>query len=103
MHNERDWLDLIYGDTKVPAVFSRLKRLSLYISKTDYNNTWAGLKGVEMFPNLSSLKVTGAYPFIDDVLFRGNGATLQILHVPFKLVATNILGELGILDRKGVT
>ncbi|KAJ2259983.1 hypothetical protein GGI01_003292 [Coemansia sp. RSA 376] len=103
MHKERDWLDLIYGDTKVPAVFSRLKRLSLYITKADYNGTWAGVKGVEMFPNLSSLEVTGAYLFVDDLLFRGNGATLQILHVPFKLVATNILGELGILDRKGVT
>ncbi|KAJ2254616.1 hypothetical protein GGI13_002057 [Coemansia sp. RSA 455] len=103
IHHRHDWLDLIYGDTDVPAGFPRLKALSLDIFEHTYDDIWAGVKDVEMFPNLSSLEVTGAYPFVDDLLFRGNGATLQILHVPFKLIATNILGELGILDRKGVT
>ncbi|KAJ2826049.1 hypothetical protein GGI24_003004 [Coemansia furcata] len=56
-----------------------------------------------MFPNLSTLEVTGSYPFTDDLLFRGNGATLQTLYLPFKTIADNTLGELGILERKGVT
>ncbi|KAJ2057200.1 hypothetical protein GGI17_005775 [Coemansia sp. S146] len=103
IQHKHDWLDLVYGDTNVPAVFTCLKTLSLDITDVEYDHTWVGVKDVEMFPSLSSLEVTGAYPFVDDLLFRGNGASLQTLHVPFKTIATNILGELGILERAGVT
>ncbi|KAJ2827112.1 hypothetical protein GGI24_002729 [Coemansia furcata] len=100
---ERDWKILVCGYSKAPAVFTCLKTLLLHIVDSEYNTEWDKTNDIVMFPNLSTLEVTGSYPFTDDLLFRGNGSTLQTLYLPFKTMADNTLGELGILERKGVT
>ncbi|KAJ2814706.1 hypothetical protein GGI24_006294, partial [Coemansia furcata] len=74
----------------------------LHIVDSKYDTEWDKINDVVMFPNLSTLEVIGAYHFTDDILFRGNGATLQTLYLPFKTIADNTLGELGILEREGV-
>ncbi|KAJ1824612.1 hypothetical protein GGH91_000633 [Coemansia sp. RSA 2671] len=97
-----DWLDLICGNANTPVAFTSLKTLSLNIANVDYSDEWAGIEGVIMFPNLSTLEVTGAYPFADDMLFRGNGSTIRYLHLPFKTIAANVLEKVGILGCTGV-
>ncbi|KAJ2831288.1 hypothetical protein FBU31_002305, partial [Coemansia sp. 'formosensis'] len=100
--HENNWHELVYGDSKAPAFFTCLKTLTLDLAHIEYDDKWDGINGVAIFPNLSTLEVTGAYPFTDDLLFRGNGSSLQTLYLPFKTVATDIFGDLGILEREGV-
>ncbi|KAJ2257873.1 hypothetical protein GGI13_000778 [Coemansia sp. RSA 455] len=100
---ESDWRILIYGDTDVPASYTRLKSLDMGIVDIAYSATWAAIADVAPFPILRSLCVYNDYPFDDDLLFRGNGGTLQNLHLPFSTLARNILGRFDILKRRGVT
>ncbi|KAJ2030294.1 hypothetical protein IWW57_001257 [Coemansia sp. S610] len=98
-----DWLRLIYGDTDAPAIFTSLTQLNLDIADTPYDTAWPAIEGVVPFPALSTLVLEDEYPFDDDLLFRGNGETLQTLQIPFSAVARNILGRFGVLERCGVT
>ncbi|KAJ2058673.1 hypothetical protein GGI17_004900 [Coemansia sp. S146] len=100
---EMNWLDLIYGGTEVSAVYSELESLSLKIVVVPYTTTWAAIEDVASFPKLSTLDLSGGYPFDDDLLFRGNGGMLQNLQIPFSAIARNILGRFGVLERGGVT
>ncbi|KAJ2436831.1 hypothetical protein GGF42_008834, partial [Coemansia sp. RSA 2424] len=59
--------------------------------------------GLVPFPSLVTLRVYGGFPFTDDLLFRGNGATLQNLRVPFSALVRDGLGRFSILKRSGVT
>ncbi|KAJ2822862.1 hypothetical protein FBU31_004464 [Coemansia sp. 'formosensis'] len=68
-----------------------------------YGANWEAIEDVEPFPALSTLKVSGTYPFDDDLLFRGNGKTLQNLHVPFSALAKGVLGRFGVFKRSGIT
>ncbi|KAJ2060267.1 hypothetical protein GGH13_006812, partial [Coemansia sp. S155-1] len=100
---EEDWLDLIYGDANVLAVYADLVSLTLDISEEPYSALWTTFDNVEPFPALAKLDVHGGYPFDDDMLFRGNGNTLQSLRLPFGVVADNVLGRFDVLRRSGVT
>ncbi|KAJ2866565.1 hypothetical protein GGH94_001457 [Coemansia aciculifera] len=100
---EPDWRTLVYGGTGLPIVFNSLKELTLTVADVPYTSTWAEIEGTESFPVLSTLVVSGGYPFDDDFLFRGNGKTLQNLRIPFKVIARNILGRFNVLKRSGVT
>ncbi|KAJ1919516.1 hypothetical protein LPJ71_001527, partial [Coemansia sp. S17] len=100
---ERDWLDLIYGVTYIPAIYNNLALFTLEISSEPYDSVWAEIHDVEPFPSLSVLTVRGDYPFDDDLLFRGNGATMQSLRLPFSAIARNILSRFNVFQRSGVT
>ncbi|KAJ1916843.1 hypothetical protein LPJ71_001897 [Coemansia sp. S17] len=100
---ESDWRILIYGGTDVPATYTRLTCLDMGIVDIAYSATWAAIADIAPFPVLRSLCVYNDYPFDDDLLFRGNGGTLQNLHLPFSALARNILGRFDILKRRGVT
>ncbi|KAJ2875277.1 hypothetical protein H4R27_006423, partial [Coemansia aciculifera] len=100
---EMNWLDLIYGGTEVLTVYSELESLSLRIVDVPYTTTWAAIEDVAPFPLLSTLYLSGGYPFDDDLVFRGNGGTLQNLQIPFSTIARNIMGRFNVLKRSGVT
>ncbi|KAJ2813539.1 hypothetical protein H4S07_000611 [Coemansia furcata] len=100
---EADWDGFIYGGTTTPAVYTNLAELHMVITDVTYQTTWEAIKDVAPFPALSVLSVDGGYPFDDDLLFRGNGATLQYLHLPFSAIARNGLGRFNVLKRSGVT
>ncbi|KAJ1905835.1 hypothetical protein GGI09_003003 [Coemansia sp. S100] len=100
---EEDWCRLIYGGMTILAIYSQLKKLSLTVLDTSYVSTWAAIEDIAPFPALLVLSVDGGYPFDDDLLFRGNGATMQSLHIPFSAIARNGLGRFNVLKRSGVT
>ncbi|KAJ2690826.1 hypothetical protein IWW39_000486 [Coemansia spiralis] len=100
---ESDWTDLIYGGSEVSAVYSSLESLSLDIVNVPYPTNWAAIEGAKPFPKLSTLDLSGRYPFDDDLFFRGNGGTLQNLRILFRAIARNILGRFSVLKRSGVT
>ncbi|KAJ2351278.1 hypothetical protein GGH92_001920, partial [Coemansia sp. RSA 2673] len=100
---EADWRNLVYGGTKVPATFNSLAVLALIIGGTPYSTTWTAIDKVAPFPVLYTLKVSGGYPFDDDLLFRGNGKTMKNLCLPFRALARNVLGRFKVLSRNGVS
>ncbi|KAJ2254136.1 hypothetical protein GGI13_002324 [Coemansia sp. RSA 455] len=98
---EADWRNLVYGGTKVPAIFNSLAVLALMIGGTPYETTWTAIDNVAPFPVLYTLKVSGGYPFDDDLLFRGNGKTMKNLCLPFHALSRNVLGRFKVLSRNG--
>ncbi|KAJ2076888.1 hypothetical protein GGI09_008325, partial [Coemansia sp. S100] len=99
---EKNGLDLIYGGTEVSAIYSELVSLSLKVVVVPYTTTWAVVNDTAPFSKLLTLDLSGGYPFDDDLIFRGNGGTLQYLQVPFGAIARNILGRFGVLGRSKV-
>ncbi|KAJ2251560.1 hypothetical protein GGI13_003777, partial [Coemansia sp. RSA 455] len=77
--------------------------LSLKVVVVPYTTPWAAVNDAAPFPKLLTLDLSGGYPFDDDLIFRGNGGTLQNLQIPFGAIAQNILGRFGVLKRSGVT
>ncbi|KAJ2022165.1 hypothetical protein IWW57_004634 [Coemansia sp. S610] len=55
---------------------------------------WAAIEDIVPFPALTNLAADGGYPFSDDLLFRGNGASLKNLGLLFSAIAWNKLGRL---------
>ncbi|KAJ2097984.1 hypothetical protein GGI09_003547 [Coemansia sp. S100] len=100
---EKNWLDLIYGGTEVSAIYSELESLSLKVVVVPYTTTWAAVNDAALFSKLLTLDLSGGYPFDDDLIFRGNGGTLQYLQIPFGAIAQNTLGRFGGLKRSEVT
>ncbi|KAJ2098318.1 hypothetical protein GGI09_003378 [Coemansia sp. S100] len=100
---EKNWLDLIYGGTEVSAIYSELESLSLKVIVVPCTTTWAAVNDAAPFPKLLTLDLSGGYPFDDDLIFRGNGGTLQYLQIPFGTIGRNILGRFGVLERSKVT
>ncbi|KAJ2894082.1 hypothetical protein IWW38_002685 [Coemansia aciculifera] len=103
----KSWLGLLDGGTKRPAVYSRLAVLNIHITEDFHiqfrGRNWERNDDVEPFPSLSELVATGHYRFADDVLFRGNGKSMQILNLPFSAIDRNALGEFKVLERDGVS
>ncbi|KAJ2038429.1 hypothetical protein H4S04_008351, partial [Coemansia sp. S16] len=59
--------------------YSRLRVLKLELYPEFERHECPALSGAVPFPSLRLLRHTGYYPFSDDVLFRGNAATLESL------------------------
>ncbi|KAJ2584386.1 hypothetical protein GGH95_000420 [Coemansia sp. RSA 1836] len=106
LDNESNWVHLLYDDDNVPAVYRSLAKLSLQISKCPYevrdSEPWMAIDGVEPFPSLVELSVADGYPFVDDLLFRGNGKSMLTLSLPLKAISNNVLGRYGVLECGGV-
>ncbi|KAJ2629658.1 hypothetical protein GGF44_004225, partial [Coemansia sp. RSA 1694] len=100
---EANWLAVIYGSTEIAVVYTDLVRLVLTFGDVPYSTTWAAVRDTAPFPTLSMLDVRNSAPFDDDLLFRGNGATLQNLRIPFRVIAKNILGRFDVLKRSSAT
>ncbi|KAJ2491193.1 hypothetical protein IWW37_002544 [Coemansia sp. RSA 2050] len=98
-----DWLALIYGDSKAPVVYASLTSLILKLDDIPRHTTWAKIEDVALFPTLVQLSIHGIYPFEDDLLYRGNGGSLQSLRTPFRVVSGNIMGSYDVFKRSGVT
>ncbi|KAJ2414202.1 hypothetical protein GGF41_005826, partial [Coemansia sp. RSA 2531] len=103
MADKTEWTDLIYGGTTTSASYTSLISLALAISGISYSVTWTAIKDVAPFPVLSTLDISGGYPFDDDLLFRGNGGTMKSLRIPFSAIARNMLDRFRVLQRSGVT
>ncbi|KAJ2824009.1 hypothetical protein GGI24_003526, partial [Coemansia furcata] len=56
-------------------------------------------KGAVPFPRLRRLVLNSGYPFGDDVLFRGNGATLEYLEIALYPGMVNMLKGFGVFTR----
>ncbi|KAJ2837741.1 hypothetical protein FBU31_001081 [Coemansia sp. 'formosensis'] len=100
---EIEWTKMIYGGTTAPACFTSLASLTLAIPSVAYSVNWAVVEDIAPFPVLSTLAISGGYPFDDDLLFRENGGTMKCLSIPFSALARNVLGRFGVLKRSGVT
>ncbi|KAJ2019271.1 Spliceosome-associated protein 49 [Coemansia sp. S680] len=76
-----------------------------YQGRVDTIRVDSELSGAPLVLGLNSATglTNGGYPFDDDLLFRGNGATMQSLHIPFSAIARNGLGRFNVLKRSGVT
>ncbi|KAJ2022643.1 hypothetical protein IWW57_004445, partial [Coemansia sp. S610] len=98
-----EWLTMIYGDSKVPVVYTSLTSLVLQLDIASRSVKWAKDKDVAPFPALAQLSIYGVYPFEDDLIYRGNGGSLKALRVPFDIVSRNILGSYNVFKRSGVT
>ncbi|KAJ2095850.1 hypothetical protein GGI16_005064, partial [Coemansia sp. S142-1] len=103
LEGETEFRTLIYGSKATQAVYCSLSSLSIQIAGMPYGTSWAAIKDAAPFPVLRKLDVLDAYPFEDNLFFRGNGSTLQCLNVPFDAVSKNIFGRFGILERRGFT
>ncbi|KAJ2875580.1 hypothetical protein GGH93_001454 [Coemansia aciculifera] len=101
--NKTEWTNVIYGGTTASASYTSLASLTLAISGISYSIIWAAIKDIAPFPVLSTLDISGGYPFDDDLLFRGNGGTMKSLRIPFSAIARNALDRFGVLKRSGVT
>ncbi|KAJ2032666.1 hypothetical protein IWW57_000098 [Coemansia sp. S610] len=99
---EAHWRDLLFGGTTTPAVYMNLAEFYVSTIATSNQRPWAAIEDIEPFPALSQLSVLADYPFGDDLLFRGNGATLHTLHLPYSVVAQNKLGRFDVFRRSGV-
>ncbi|KAJ2865460.1 hypothetical protein GGH94_002229 [Coemansia aciculifera] len=98
-----DWAALIKCGSLAPMVYTSLVSLSMDIANTVSANGWTTVEGSVPFPVLVKLAISGAYPFADDTLFRGNRDMLLTLSLPFDAIAKNALGRLGVLKRSGIT
>ncbi|KAJ2910709.1 hypothetical protein GGI21_000600 [Coemansia aciculifera] len=101
----KSWLKLLTGGTKTLAVYSKLAVLNIQSCGEYWHSAirdkWAVGNDMESFPSLSELDVTGLYPFADNVLFRGNGKSMQILSLSFSAIYSDVLGEFKVLERSG--
>ncbi|KAJ2828428.1 hypothetical protein FBU31_002922 [Coemansia sp. 'formosensis'] len=100
---ENDWRALIYGGTQTPVVYNSLTSLFLNFDSDLQEESWAAIEDVVSFPALRKLDIVDNYPLDDDLLFRGNGRTLQSLTIPPNMVIRNTLRRFGVLERSGVT
>ncbi|KAJ2879381.1 hypothetical protein IWW38_006126, partial [Coemansia aciculifera] len=101
LNTEANWRGLLYDRTMGLAKFECLESLAVEVTDTSYNSTWSIVAGAAPFPVLSTLEVIGGYPFDDDLLFGGNGQTMQSLRLPFSALARNALGRFDVLKRNG--
>ncbi|KAJ1904798.1 hypothetical protein LPJ71_004742, partial [Coemansia sp. S17] len=70
---------LIHDENGDALVYPNLLHLQLSSRNRNGPNTMAKSSTVTPFPVLRNLKLGATYPFTDDVLFRGNTATLKSL------------------------
>ncbi|KAJ2688907.1 hypothetical protein IWW39_001869 [Coemansia spiralis] len=100
---EVGWRTLIYGGTKTSAVYSCLTKLLLAVWGNDDDSAWAAIEDAVSFPALSEMTLMPNYPFSDDLLFRGNGRTLQNMFIPFMAPSKDVLRQFNVLNRSGAT
>ncbi|KAJ2039184.1 hypothetical protein IW146_009835 [Coemansia sp. RSA 922] len=83
--------NLISIDDESYVSYPRLHTLKLYARSTDEDWTLRpGFEGAVPFPNLRCLSMSSTYPFGDDVLFRGNAATLEYLKMTYDSISAAI-------------
>ncbi|KAJ2464896.1 hypothetical protein GGI03_002969 [Coemansia sp. RSA 2337] len=83
--------NLISFDDESYVTYPRLHTLKLYTHPTDEHWTLRpDFEGAVPFPNLRCLSMISAYPFGDDVLFRGNAATLEYLKMAYDSISAAI-------------
>ncbi|KAJ2730736.1 hypothetical protein IW152_005035 [Coemansia sp. BCRC 34962] len=101
-----DWSSFIFDENKNPVVYSRLITLRIHIThgiQFRYETNLPPINNAAPFPNITALEVKGAYPFVDDMVFRGNGGTLKNLRIPILAIHSKILSRFNVLGRSGVT
>ncbi|KAJ2352585.1 hypothetical protein GGH92_001178 [Coemansia sp. RSA 2673] len=72
---------LIYDVNDVPVVYPKLLHLQMYMAGLNDSSAPVFAPGIVPFPVLKSLQLQMGYPFGDDVMFRGNSATLEELEI----------------------
>ncbi|KAJ2258963.1 hypothetical protein GGI13_000288 [Coemansia sp. RSA 455] len=65
--------------------YPRARTLTMWFRSDSVVLQRPNFKGAVPFPNLQRLVLGSGHPFGDDVLFRGNGATLKLLYVTIHL------------------
>ncbi|KAJ2834928.1 hypothetical protein GGI24_000117 [Coemansia furcata] len=72
---------IVKDDNGYCVSYPRLSVLKLKYSFHTYEHYWPVFAEVVPFPRLRQLTIAGKYPFGDDILFRGNAATLECLDI----------------------
>ncbi|KAJ1910137.1 hypothetical protein LPJ71_003283 [Coemansia sp. S17] len=82
---------LIRSDDGTYTTYPRLRTLSLHSYSNVESSSEPVFEGAVPFPNLRHLHINKFYTFGDDVLFRGNAATLQGLQLVLNPFAVDLL------------
>ncbi|KAI8320009.1 hypothetical protein GQ54DRAFT_10561 [Martensiomyces pterosporus] len=93
------WVDLVQDQQGNPIVYRCLRALSIHVDEHSLCGELAAPEGTP-FPSLTHLSCTGGYPFANDVLFRGNHATLQSLSVHIDVPKLLLFEEHGVFARE---
>ncbi|KAJ2840538.1 hypothetical protein FBU31_000328, partial [Coemansia sp. 'formosensis'] len=73
---------LIYDGSGNNVVYPNLQYLQMSYCDQKYHGVEEAANDLVVFPVLKYAKLVSVYPFADDVLFRGNNATLSYLSIP---------------------
>ncbi|KAJ2104827.1 hypothetical protein IW146_008499 [Coemansia sp. RSA 922] len=106
LYEVADWPSYIHDDQKNATVYPKLTTLIVTVPQgihIRHETTFDAIEDVVPFPKLVTLDVTGFYPFVDDLFFRGNGETLKNLRLPIVVFTRNVLSRYGVLGRYGVS
>ncbi|KAJ2115702.1 hypothetical protein IW146_002097 [Coemansia sp. RSA 922] len=82
---------LIRSDDGTYTTYPKLRTLSLHSYSNVESSSESVFEGAVPFPNLRHLHINKFYTFGDDVLFRGNAATLQSLQLVLNPFAVALL------------
>ncbi|KAJ1933459.1 hypothetical protein EC988_009114, partial [Linderina pennispora] len=91
---------LVQDDGGQPIAYPRLTYLKI---KSEFGvriqaNDTRGAPDGSPFPALRTLVCSKAYPFRNDVMFRGNEGTLEVLKIAMDVTALVVLARSGVLD-----
>ncbi|KAJ1936915.1 hypothetical protein FBU59_004907, partial [Linderina macrospora] len=94
---------LILDDSGQLIIYSRLTYLKIACEfgvRIQLDDTRGEPAGAP-FPVLKTLVCSKAYPFRNDVMFRGNESTLEVLKIALDVTSLGVLDRCGILDGRG--
>ncbi|KAJ1950326.1 hypothetical protein FBU59_000733 [Linderina macrospora] len=81
--NASAFQNLIINESGIPVVYPRVQtlKLNMYANPDPLQISTYDSPSVHPFPQLCLLECCGGYPFDNDILFRGNEETLQVLRI----------------------
>ncbi|KAJ2431925.1 hypothetical protein GGF41_000308, partial [Coemansia sp. RSA 2531] len=91
---------LFYDANDNVVVYPHLQTLKLGSDTVDVPVEQASVPNVVTLPSLKELAIRMPFPFNDDVLFRGNSATLKSLTIPMDNNAVNVIKRTGVLGNQ---
>ncbi|KAJ2023726.1 hypothetical protein GGI06_001297 [Coemansia sp. S85] len=95
---------LLQDDDGRDVTYLNLQYLQMHFCDRSYPEVDQTINDFVAFPVLKHLTLASVYPFADDVLFRGNSATLEYLNIPMNWGVISMLHKKGVFecDRKAL-
>ncbi|KAJ2341717.1 hypothetical protein GGH92_005692 [Coemansia sp. RSA 2673] len=91
--------ELIYDTDGRAVIYKSMQNLCLASDLPPASDGRYMAPGIVPFPELISLTVGEAYPFGDDVLFRGNSVSLEQLNIAVDREAVTMLNRFGVFKK----